>query len=165
MKYSFIYLIVVIYFYSCGNSQLEIKLAKIQKLPSFTLLSPDSNSYIDTRNIPEGSPLVFIYFSPDCEHCQRLTQSILDNNTKFKNSKIYLVSNESCEEINKFCAYFKLSKKDNVFVGKDSQYSFYNKYLPTGTPYIVVYNSRKDLKRIYEGDIDVNYLITALKEK
>src|SRR5437868_5566537 len=61
-------------------------------MPAFEILMLDSAMVINTFNIPKGKSTVLMYFSPDCNHCEMVTDSILAHITLFKDTRIFLFS-------------------------------------------------------------------------
>ncbi len=39
------------------------------QIPEFSLLKTDGN-WLVKQQLTEGKPVVFVYFSPDCQHCK-----------------------------------------------------------------------------------------------
>ncbi len=48
-----------------------------KKLPDFKLLLLDSVATLSTGEIPSGNPVVLLFISPNCEHCQKETEKLL----------------------------------------------------------------------------------------
>jgi hypothetical protein len=140
------------------------QLATIATMGSFRVISVDSCTCVDTRNIPAGKPTLFMYFDPDCDHCQRETKELLANIGLLHNIRIYLVTNADNAHLRAFCKTFHTDKVPNLMVGQDYEYSFFRAYLPPTVPYLVVYNSRKDLVRLFRGETDVRYIIKATEK-
>jgi hypothetical protein len=138
------------------------KLAAISKIPSFKLLSLDSSNCINSENMPPGHPYIFIYFSPECEHCQRETKAILEHRALLMDAHIYWITNEPTDSAKAFYIHYRLDTLKNAFVGKDYNYSFYNLYLPSDIPYMAIYNKSRSLAKIYYGETNIRSLIQAL---
>jgi glutaredoxin len=148
----------------CSLKNSQNKLSALTTLPSFKILSLDSSLCLNTNNIQAGKNMVFLYFSPDCEHCQQQTKEILKHHDNFKNSSIYMITNESIEETKMFSRAFRLDTVPNIFVGKDYNYSFYRAFLPPSTPFLAIYGRKKQLKRIYSGETDIHSIIKIIGE-
>jgi len=129
----------------------------------FKMVSLDSSEYISSHEIPSNHPIIFIYFSPDCEHCQNEVKWILKDSEKLIKSNIYLVANEPFSELRKFYVNNNLEKERNIRVVKDYEYSFYRKFLPATTPFIAIYNTKKELIKLYTGETSVKSLIYSIQ--
>jgi len=64
---------------SCRNNTGEG-----ETIPSFDFLLSDSITRVNTATIPEGTPIALLYFSPDCEHCQHETETIIHHMDSLK---------------------------------------------------------------------------------
>jgi len=140
------------------------QLSHIRQLPGFRIISVDSTQCINTENIANGHPTIFFYFDPDCTHCQRLTKELLQHITQLRDTKLYWVTNGDEELLKRFYKFYHLDTMRNIMVGKDYEYSFYRTYLPPAVPYMAIYNDRKNLVKIYKGEIDVNSIVEAVRE-
>jgi len=133
-------------------------------LPSFNILSIDSSICLRSENIPSGYSLIFMYFSPSCEHCQKEIKEIVENSQKFGTAKIYCISNDPLEEIKHFYSQFHLSSNKNIVVGQDYNYTFYNHFLPPSVPFMAIYDNTKKLIKIYKGEVNVNSLVYSIQQ-
>lgn len=141
------------------------KLASITTLPSFRIISADSTISIDTRNISTGEPIIFMYFDPDCEHCQQETLDLLSNIDRLNRVRIYMLTNADNNQLQAFCKTFRTDTVSNIMVGKDCAYSFYKTFLPSIVPYIVIYNGNRNLVRAFQGQTNIRYLVNAISQK
>lgn len=148
---------------SCHTRPNQKKLSSIMKLPAFRVISIDSCKCINTEYIATGSPSIFIYFDPDCEHCQRETKSILAHIDQLRKANLYWITNGDLTELKQFCQNFRLDTFKNVMIGRDYEYTFYRAFLPPSTPYIAIYNSHKSLVRLYKGEPDLNSIVAAIR--
>jgi len=148
---------------ACHRSGENKALKGIKELPHFILLSLDSSHIINSDQIPTGRPCVFFYFDPECEHCQKVTRGIIQHQRELKNVRLYFLSNAEFKEIDSFYRYFHLNSLPDVFVGTDYQFSFFNAFLPSSIPYLAVYNNQKKLAKIYNGEADIEGLISLTR--
>ncbi|WP_394346385.1 thioredoxin fold domain-containing protein [Dinghuibacter silviterrae] len=118
---------------------------------------------MSSRNIPNGEPVMIIYFSPDCDHCQQLTDSLLANVRSFATTRIYFITIDPFDRLRVFNSHYHIFKYPNIVLGRDYEYSFVNELKPTGTPWVFIYNSHKDLKAIYPSITNVHNLINTIK--
>lgn len=146
-------------FFGCQLPPTNKHLQALTPLPSFTLLSLDSSTLTNSTHLGRGGPIIFMYFSPDCEHCQRMTSLILHQLNNFCNSKIYMVTSEPTDETKKFVLAFHLNGLSNVLVMKDYHYSFFDAFLPHEIPFFAIYDSQQKLRRIYEGEVEMSALL------
>lgn len=108
-------------------------------IPSFKVYTTDSILFTK-ENLPKGKPIILIYFSPDCAHCQNEAQEIKKNMNIFKNAFFLWVSFRPLHEIKNFGKKYKLSKYKNVQFVNDPKYFLPSFYKVEFTPFIAVYN-------------------------
>ena len=128
-------------------------------LPKFRFISVNNSQIVSSDAISTNSPIVFIYFNPDCDHCQKETKSIIQHIEMLKSAQLYWISNDSLEPLRQFKEIFGFGKFSNAFICQDYKYSFYNCFLPSEVPYIIIYNKGGRLKRIFKGQTDPNFII------
>ena len=138
------------------------KLSAIMKLPAFKIIAIDSCSYVNTASIPEGRASIFVYFDPDCEHCQQETKILLAHVNQLPRTNLYFVTNGDDGELKKFNKFYGFDTLKNVRIGKDFEYSFYRTYLPPGVPFMAIYNDKRKLVKIYNGETNINAIIAAI---
>ncbi|HYM94422.1 MAG TPA: thioredoxin, partial [Chitinophagaceae bacterium] len=54
-------------------------------LPPVKLLLTDSSSHFTKENFSKKTPVLIILFNPECEHCKKETEEMLDSIDRFKN--------------------------------------------------------------------------------
>ena len=153
----------MIFLLSCHQKQEGFRSADISNLPDFKMLLMDSSTIFHKKDIPDGKPIIIIYFRPNCPFCQRETKTILANIKDLKKVQIYFLAGAPFEKIKEFYTTFHLNQYENIKVGKDYEYSFKSAFRPTNIPYTVIYNAQKQLIKLYSGEIGIDNLITATR--
>src|SRR6478736_3025314 len=102
-------------------------------IPKFTVLKTDS-SYTNDMAIPEGKPVVIVYFSPTCGHCQ-------------------LAADE-----------FNLQQFTNSIIGRDPNYAIPSYFRVKFTPYMAVYNKDHHLIQTYGQGTEADTIMALLKK-
>lgn len=153
--------LMAISFFSCRSRSVDE--SAISKLPSFKMRLLDSVTLLSADSIPAGRPVVLIFFRPDCSHCKRETQAILDHAGMLKDISILMVTNSSFFQIRDFYESFHLDRYRNVEVGKDYEHSFYQAFRPTSVPFTVIYNRERRLIKIYSEEADIKNILTAIR--
>ena|SRR5258706_10578354 len=143
----------------CQNSPT----ATIISLPSFNVLLLDSNSILNSKQIPSGNPIVFIYFNTDCSHCQEETKTLLQHIDSLKNVQFYFLTGMSLDELKHYNDLYHLNNYKNIVVGKDYEFSFAKVFKPQTVPYMAIYNSEKHLVRIFKGETEMNSIFEAIR--
>lgn len=156
-------IIFLLVFYASCASKKETDKA-IATLPPFDVLLIDSTTLLNSKQIPTGNPIVLMYFSPECEHCQKETKEIIHNIDRLKDVRLFFVTPLSHTELVTFYKHYQLSHYKNIVAATDYNYSFYNAFKPTDVPYWAIYNDRKELVRTIKGEVPMTELIDVIEE-
>jgi thiol-disulfide isomerase/thioredoxin len=135
-----------------------------KSLPEFSILLPDSTTWLHSRDIPANKPFVLFVFSPFCPFCKAETKKIIEDNDLLKDIHFYFISRYPLSAVKTYINEFHLDKQPNITVGLDSA-SFIYDYLETpGFPYIAIYGKNKKLNKVYLGKTYSRLLVKAAEE-
>lgn len=133
-------------------------------IPQFTVLKLDS-TYANDRAIPANKPVVLIYFSPTCGHCQLTAQEFGDKMKDMKNIFfVWFAYYYPLNEIKDFATKFNLQQFNNTIIGKLPDYNIPSFYKIKYTPFMAVYNKEHHLIKTYPQGTEADTLINLLKE-
>lgn len=92
-----------------------------QTIPDFNFTKLNNSSFTN-RNLLPGKMSLFVFFDPDCEHCQHAMMKIDKQYSAYKSIMLYLVSLASPTQINAFMYTYgrQLAGKKNVKVLQDT---------------------------------------------
>ncbi|MEP6683681.1 MAG: thioredoxin domain-containing protein, partial [Parafilimonas sp.] len=108
-------------------------------IPNFTVLKIDS-VYANDRMIPKDKPVIIIYFSPECGHCQITADEFSKRMAEMKDFYFVWVSYYPLPEIKEFAKKFNLQQFTNIIIGRDENYTIPSYYRVKFTPFMAVYN-------------------------
>lgn len=167
MKYAFSFLIFIL-FAGASRAQTYDSIPPYQKdstLPRFLLLNEDSVWY-NTAQLPKKTPVVFIFFNPDCSHCQHEAEELvkgMNNMNKLKKIDfIWTTYQPTFAEIKAFADQYGLSKFKNMHFYKDPNYMVPSFYRLQMTPYMAGYDKRGNLVRTWTAGAKPEELADAL---
>lgn len=129
-------------------------------IPAFSLLKTDG-SWLVNPQLPEGKPVVFIYFSPDCQHCKTEAKDIAAAKDSLQSLEFIWVSYHPIERINEFAQQAGLDKLANHYFTRDPNYKIPSFFRVRFTPYVAVYNAKGRFVEAFEGGADVPTIIAA----
>ena len=132
-------------------------------LPSFTVLKVDS-TYTNDKKIPDNTPVVIIYFSPTCGHCQITADEFKGKMKDMKDIYFVWVSYYPLPEIREFAKKFSLQQFNNIIIGRDENYTIPSYFKVQYTPYMAIYNKEHHLIKTYGQGTDADTIINLLKE-
>jgi thiol-disulfide isomerase/thioredoxin len=133
-------------------------------LPAFTVLKIDS-TYTNDRAIPKDKPVIIIYFSPECGHCQITADEFSKRMKDMRKFYFVWVSYYPLPEIKEFAKKFTLQQFNNIIIGRDPNYVIPSYFRVKFTPFIAVYNKDHHLLQTYEKGTEADTLINLLKEQ
>lgn len=161
MKKSLFYVFLFILI-ACKSKKTEIPVLG-STLPSFAVQLIDDSTLLNTKKIPEGSPIVFMYFMTDCKHCQEETKALVSNIQSLKNIQFYLLTPVPFEELKRFYDRYNLYNYKNIIVAKDYNLSFYRLFRPPAVPYFVIYDKSKRLNKIFSGNTKMQTILESIQ--
>lgn len=106
---------------------------------------------------------MLMFFSPDCEHCQRETKELLAYKEELKGIQILMVSIASYREIKDFYETFQLSSMPNARLGQDVNLKLGSIYKLRTYPSVFVYDNNGNLAKAFVGNIGVPAILDAVK--
>jgi thiol-disulfide isomerase/thioredoxin len=128
-------------------------------LPAFNILETDSSTVFNTGTLPTGKPIILMYFSPDCEHCQHMTEELLKNMDSLKQVTFVMLTALPFDKMRNFFQYYKLANYKNITMGRDYEFYFSRHYGSQYVPYLAVYDRHKHLMKVFDGGTKVSTLI------
>jgi thiol-disulfide isomerase/thioredoxin len=131
-------------------------------IPPFSIFKVPDSTKFTKDNLKKKEPLVLIMFSPDCEHCQKETDSLLANITLFKKVQIVMASPLDYIHIKEFYEKYKIAEYPNITIGKDPIWFLGQYYKVRNFPTIVVYDKDGKFVKIFEGSVSVRKIAAEL---
>jgi len=109
-------------------------------------------------NLPSNRPVVIIYFSPECGHCQHEMKEIEKNIDSLKNAFFVFVSRFPVDSIKGFEKKYNTSNYSNMVFGKEASYYIPVFYDIKFTPFMAIYDSKKQYVKSYDQGADMHEL-------
>ena len=137
--------------------------SKFQTIPSFNIHRiPDSSNY-SNKNIQKNKPFIVMFFSPECEHCQKELKELMVNKRQFKNIPILMLSPANYGEIKKFYKDFSVSKMPNITIAHDDNMTLSKLYQLRTFPTMFVYNRMGRLVKTFISNVSIPDILQAVK--
>lgn len=135
-----------------------------QPIPPFKM-NVANNKVFDIESIPKGRPLIFIYFDPDCDHCQKLMDDIFNNINEFKKVEMVMATFKPLSELVTFERKYHTSKYSNIKVGSETSTYYLRLYYDVATlPFTALYDKKGNLNFSYRKETPIQDLIVRLKQ-
>jgi thiol-disulfide isomerase/thioredoxin len=131
-------------------------------IPQFTVYkAPDSTAF-SRKDLQQRKPVVFMIFSPDCEHCQHETEALLANIDKFKDAQIVMITYLPYEEMIQFYKNYKIADYPQITMARDTKFFFPVFFKIRNLPSIFVYDKKGDFKKSFEGSVKIDTIAGVL---
>jgi thiol-disulfide isomerase/thioredoxin len=134
------------------------------KVPPFRMLQSNGKIF-RAEELPIGKPIVIIYFSPDCEDCQKLTKDLLARMNDFKDVSFAMITYQTVENVRAYVVKNKLNNYSNIFIGTEGSSLFVrNFYNIMKFPFMTLYNKNGDLIVKYQmNEINLDDMYSRIK--
>jgi thioredoxin-related protein len=146
----------------CTSAQDTVDTKTIQKIPPFRILRQDS-TWFAAKDLKKNKPVMIIYFSPDCSHCQHLMYDLKPKMKQLKNVQIVMVTFTEAsmlKMIQDFYKTFDLKRYPNITVGTEGHtYVVQRYYQVRMTPFIAIYDHKGKLLKAYAKAPSVKELV------
>ncbi|NCD69189.1 TlpA family protein disulfide reductase [Mucilaginibacter agri] len=160
MKQLFLSLFALVAITGCIQAQNK----NIENLPMYHILNTDSVN-VTTAKLKKDKPVMIIYFSPDCSHCQHLMYELKPKLKELSNVQIVMISFVQYRMIKDFYKSFGLSAYPNITVGTEGYtYEMQQHFEIKTTPYIAIFDKHGKLYKAYEKAPAVDELIATAKK-
>ena len=145
---------------------------RARALPDFKVLTDvikkdgkQDSIWFTNDSFPSKKPIVFVYFSPECGHCQHEMKEIEKNMDSLKNAFFLFVCNSRflIDSVKSFEAKYNTAIYPNMVLGKELTY-FLPVYYNIGfTPYMAIYDTKRNFVKAYDQGTTMPELIKLLR--
>lgn len=138
-------------------------------IPHYKILQADS-TYKTWADLKKGKPVILIYFSPDCPHCQKFTLQMKQKMASFKNMQIVMVAFNKTEYpwmgmLRNFKRDYEIGKYKNITLGTEyPNYLVQRYYQIQTTPFIAVFNKAGKLVKSFDKSPEIDDVLPTVKK-
>jgi thioredoxin-related protein len=132
--------------------------------PPLKLLLTDSATIFTDKELKKEKPLFFILFSPDCDHCQKETEELINMIDSFKNIQIVMATTLSFEKMKWFYNQYQLNRFANITVGHDIDRILPTYYRISSMPFLAFYNKKGKLIEGIQGALPLHKVLEYFRE-
>lgn len=126
---------------------------RIETLPAFTAYSLDRSKI--TAATLANRPAVFIYFDPDCEHCQQEADEIRKHADILANAQVLMLSAAPAPALKTFAQAHQLNGLPNVQIAQIDRKVAYETFGFTSVPDVLVYHANGSLAKHFRGETSI----------
>jgi len=132
------------------------------KLPAFSMTQADGKVF-KAQDLPKGKPIILIYFSPDCEHCQKLMDSFFKQTARFKKASVAMMTYLPVDKIAEFVKTYKVGRYPNIYAGTEGNTLFVQRYYNLSQiPFVALYTKNGDFVTSYVRTVPLKELAGKL---
>lgn len=147
-----------VYLFTHQPTPIDELRMKAAVLPSLKLRGLDDTNF----EIPNGRPVVLIYFNSTCDHCREEMNAIKKEIDLFDEANLIFFSSEEMPSIVEFASWSGLSGS-NVRFGKVSPEEVASRFGVLSLPQIFIYNQQGALNEIFSGETAPAIIAGALR--
>ncbi|MBI2729745.1 MAG: redoxin domain-containing protein [Sphingobacteriales bacterium] len=133
-----------------------------KKIPFFKMMMTDSSLFYKS-DLKKKTATVIVYFSPDCEHCKKFTETLTGQIGDFKKTQFIMISPLPMNKIKEFYEQYHIENYSSIKMGKDDLYFFGTYFQAHYIPFVAVYNKKGELVKGWDGGTTIKNLLEALK--
>ena len=134
-------------------------------LPEVEILLPDSTTRYRVSETKGKRPVVLLFFSTTCDHCQSFAREMLKNQEKLKEFDLFMASTESLSLIKKFRNEYSLFELKNLVIGKDVFSAGIRTFHFESYPFSSIYNKQHKFIRSFEREFTVDDVISGINKE
>jgi hypothetical protein len=108
---------------------------------------------------------MLVFFSPDCEHCQKESKEFLAYKEELSGVQVLMVSPMPYAHIKQFYADYNMASLPNFSLGQDWAYHLGSKLQPHFFPTMLLYDKIGNFIGGYTGNVPVTTLLKAFNIK
>jgi len=128
-------------------------------IPPMLLIQPDGTQL--SASSLQGKA-VFVFFLPDCDHCQREAVQIRENIESFKDYTLYFISSAPFDQLSAFEQKYQLSNLSQVRFLRTTDRDILRNYGPIPTPTVYIYSEKGRLIKDFKGETPVESIMQYL---
>jgi len=137
---------------------------KFPSIPMFSIVKAPDSTMFAKANLKKKKETILIMFSPDCEHCQRETDSLIAHIDLFKDVQIVMATPLDYVHVKKFYEDYKIADYPNITIGNDPVWYLGGFYTVRNFPTIAVYDKEGQFVKLFEGSVSVRKIAAVLKK-
>lgn len=128
-------------------------------------MTQSNGKLFNATNLPYGKPILLIYFSPDCDHCQVMMKEWFKKANDFKKASVVMMSFLPVDKMMSFEKSFKTNQYPNIIVGTEGLSFFVRYYYRIADmPFTALYDKNGNLITSHEKSIPLDDLAIKLKK-
>jgi hypothetical protein len=126
-------------------------------IPDFMIALADGR-HLSRADLDKTKPVMIVYYSPTCDHCQHFGQDLAAHMAEFKNVQIVMVTFRPLNEVQDFIRITRLGGSGAYIGSEGLRWTVQHHYNITTFPFVAAYDKHWKLKGVFRSppvDLDV----------
>lgn len=133
------------------------------KLPPFKMMRTNGKVF-SAQDLPMGKPILIVYFSPDCDHCEKMLKDFFKQSASFQKASVVFVTYLSVDKVSKFEKDYNFTNYPNMYAGTEGTTFFMrNYYKIMDMPFTALYAKDGNMVISYEREVNLKLLSEKLR--
>jgi thiol-disulfide isomerase/thioredoxin len=133
------------------------------RIPPFKIVKADG-SLFRAQDLPRGKPVIIIYFSPECEDCQKFTEAMLSRIDEFWGASVVMVTYLPVKSVAWYVKKYRLNIYPNIFVGTEGNSFIVRYYFNVHRfPFVALLDREGKLVKLWDRQENIEELVSTLK--
>jgi thiol-disulfide isomerase/thioredoxin len=134
------------------------------KIPPFRIILANGKLF-KAEELPMGKPVAIIYFSPECDHCDKLMEKLGRQIKQLTKISIVMITWLPLDKVSKFEKKYPWVQQKNIYTGTEGNILFVKQYYNLeDLPFIALYTKNGDLVNSHSGEISTADLFNRLHD-
>lgn len=135
-----------------------------QKVPAFRM-SLSNGKLFHASSLPQGKPIIVIYFSPECDHCHILMKEWFKQAGNFRKASVAMITFLPLNSVALFEKEYNTKQHSNIITGTEgTTFLVRNYYKVLDLPFVALHDKNGNLVSTYSKDIPLNTLAAKLRQ-
>ncbi|MCF3108844.1 hypothetical protein LL912_08650 [Niabella sp. CC-SYL272] len=137
--------------------------AQSGKLPPFRMIQANGQLF-KAQQLPMGKPILLVYFSPGCDHCEKLLQQMRKHRQHLEKLSVVLITYWPVKDVAAFVKQFSLQQYSNFYIGTEGNSFFVRSYYHLEKlPFMALFTKNGALVTQYHSEHGWNNLLQQIK--
>ena len=133
-------------------------------IPEFKVYKAPDSTLFTNKNFHKNKPTLIMVFSPECGHCQHVTNLLLNDINHFKNTQILMTTWLPYNEMISFYNNYKIANYPQITMGWDKADFFLPYYHVQSFPMLIAYDKKGKLIRAFDGNVKMETIWKAIDD-
>jgi len=132
-------------------------------LPPLRLLLGDSTTWFQTEKVARKKPMLLLFFSPACSHCQKSAEELVRLKDSLPDMQLVMATLAPIGEMNAFREKYGTDALPQTIVGKDAYVLLPPFFNIRHLPFIALYDRKGNLSETLEGSLPIPLLLDKVR--